>query len=356
MADNEIRVSHEALHGFVSELFQAAGMPAEDASFYAWSLVQTNLWGIDSHGVLRTKIYVERVRKGAVNPRPAIRKVRGALAFEVLHGDDGAGPVVARAAMARAIELAGQFGVGVVGALRSNHFGAAALYARMAAEAGMIGIAMTNVVPNVVAPGGSKPVVGNNPLAVAIPTFGEFPFVLDISLSNVAGGKLLLASKKGEKIPLDWATDSQGRPTDDPDVGFKGFLLPMGGYKGLGLAYMVDILSGVLTGGAFLDQMKGMYKFPDDPSLTGHFMIAIQTEAVMSREELQARMDEFVGKIKASPMWDPSKEMLIPGELEHRTEQARRAQGIPLPPALYAELITLGQELGATTSLEMGRG
>ena len=211
----------------------------------------------------------------------------------------------------------------------------------------MIGIAMTNVVPNVVAPGGSKPVVGNNPLAVAIPTFGEFPFVLDISLSNVAGGKLLLASKKGEKIPLDWATDNQGRPTDDPDVGFKGFLLPMGGYKGLGLAYMVDILSGVLTGGAFLDQMKGMYKFPDDPSLTGHFMIAIQTEAVMSREDLQARMDEFVSKIKASPMWDPSKEMLIPGELEHRTEQARRAQGIPLPPALYDELIALGKELGA---------
>ena len=348
MAENEIRVSHEALHGFVSELFQAAGMPAEDASFYAWSLVQTNLWGIDSHGVLRTKVYVERVRKGAVNPRPDIRKVRGALAFEVLHGDDGAGPVVAKAAMERAIELAGQFGVGVVGALRSNHFGAAALYARMAAEAGMIGIAMTNVVPNVVAPGGSKPVVGNNPLAVAIPTFGEFPFVLDISLSNVAGGKLLLASKKGEKIPLDWATDSQGRPTDDPDIGFKGFLLPMGGYKGLGLAYMVDILSGVLTGGAFLDQMKGMYKFPDDPSLTGHFMIAIQTEAVMSREDLQARMDEFVSKIKASPMWDPSKEMLIPGELEHRTEQARRAQGIPLPPALYDELIALGQELGAT--------
>ena len=354
MAENEIRVSHEALHGFVSELFQAAGMPAEDASFYAWSLVQTNLWGIDSHGVLRTKVYVERVRKGAVNPRPDIHKVRGALAFEVLHGDDGAGPVVAKAAMERAIELAGQFGVGVVGALRSNHFGAAALYARMAAEAGMIGIAMTNVVPNVVAPGGSKPVVGNNPLAVAIPTFGEFPFVLDISLSNVAGGKLLLASKKGEKIPLDWATDSQGRPTDDPDVGFKGFLLPMGGYKGLGLAYMVDILSGVLTGGAFLDQMKGMYKFPDDPSLTGHFMIAIQTEAVMSREDLQARMDEFVSKIKASPMWDPSKEMLIPGELEHRTEQARRAQGIPLPPALYDELIALGQELGATTSLEIG--
>jgi len=351
MAENQILVHYETLHAFVTELFYKSGMPEDDARFYAWSLVQTNLWGIDSHGVLRTKVYVERLRKGAVNPRPNIRKVRGTLAFEVLHGDDGAGPVVAKAAMERAIALAGQFGVGAVGALRSNHFGAAALYARMAADAGMIGIAMTNVVPNVVAPGGSKPVVGNNPLAVAIPTFGEFPFVLDISLSNVAGGKLLLASKKGEKIPLDWATDDQGRPTDDPAIGFKGFLLPMGGYKGLGLAYVVDILCGVLTGGAFLDEMKGMYKFPDEPSLTGHFMIALQAEAVMPRAELEERMPAFVGKIKASPMWDSSKEMLIPGELEHRTEQVRRANGIPLPPALYDELVTLGNEMGVTTSL-----
>jgi L-2-hydroxycarboxylate dehydrogenase (NAD+) len=351
MSENQIVVHYESLLNLVAELFHKAGMPAEDARFYAWTLVQTNLWGIDSHGVLRTKVYVERLRKGAVNPRPQIRKVRGALAFEVLHGDDGAGPVVGKAAMERAIALAEQFGVGVVGVQRSNHFGAAALYARMATEIGMIGIAMTNVVPNVVAPGGSKPVVGNNPLAIAIPTFGEFPFVLDISLSNVAGGKLLLASKKGEKIPLDWATDNQGKPTDDPDLAFKGFLLPMGGYKGLGLAYVVDILCGVLTGGAFLDEMKGMYKFPDDPSLTGHLMIALKTEVVMSRAELQERMAAFVSKVKASPMWDTSKEMLIPGELEHRTEQARRAQGIPLPANLYDELVALGKELGATSPL-----
>lgn len=351
MAENTL-ISYTTLHAFVAELFERAGMPQEDASFYAWSLVQTNLWGIDSHGVLRAKVYVDRLCKGAVNPRPNIRKERGALAFEVLNGDDGAGPVVAKAAMARAITLAGQFGVGVVGAMRSNHFGAAALYARMAAEAGMIGIAMTNVVPNVVAPGGSKPVVGNNPLAIAIPTPGEFPFVLDISLSNVAGGKLLLASKKGEKIPLDWATDNQGRPTDDPDIAFKGFLLPMGGYKGLGLAYVVDILSGVLTGGAFLDGMKGMYKFPDDPSLTGHFMIALQTEAVMPHAEFEERMASFVNKVKTAPMWDASREMLIPGEIEYRTQQVRQAQGIPLPPALFDELVALGEQLGATTKLQ----
>jgi LDH2 family malate/lactate/ureidoglycolate dehydrogenase len=215
----------------------------------------------------------------------------------------------------------------------------------------MVGIAMTNVVPNVVAPGGSRPVVGNNPLSIAIPTYGEFPFVLDISLSAVAGGKLLLASKKGEKIPLDWATDKEGRPTDDPDEAFAGFLLPMGGYKGLGLAYAIDILCGVITGGAFLQGMKGMYKYPDDPSLTGHFMIAINVEAILGREGMQARMAEFASTIKSSPMWDEAAEMLLPGEIEYRTALARREKGIPLPANLYQELLALDDELGAGSTL-----
>jgi LDH2 family malate/lactate/ureidoglycolate dehydrogenase len=253
--------------------------------------------------------------------------------------------------MLRAIELAEQFNIAAVGAIRSNHFGATAIYTRLAAERGMIGIAATNVVPNVVAPGGSKPVVGNNPLSIAAPTYGDFPFVLDISLSAVAGGKLLLASKKGVKIPLDWATDKEGRPTDDPDEAFAGFLLPMGGYKGLGLAYAVDILCGVITGGAFLQGMKGMYKYPDDPSLTGHFMIAINVEAILGREAMEARMAQFTDTIKASPMWDEGREMLLPGELEYRTSEARKRDGIPLPPKLYQELLDLSRKLGG--SIEM---
>jgi LDH2 family malate/lactate/ureidoglycolate dehydrogenase len=238
-----------------------------------------------------------------------------------------------------------------VGAIRSNHFGATAIYARLAVERGMIGIAMTNVVPNVVAPGGSKPVVGNNPLAIAIPTFGDFPFVLDISMSAVSGGKLLLASKKKEKIPMDWATDSQGRPTDDPDIGFSGFLLPTGGYKGLGLAYVVDILSGLITGGAFLDQMRGMYKYPNDPSLTCHLMIAINVLAIMDQAEMQDRMMSYYQQIKASPVWDETREMMLPGEIEYRTSVEREDEGIPLPAELYDELVALGDELGVSNQL-----
>lgn len=341
----------DELQQYVTALFHKAGLHPDDAAFHAEALVQTNLWGIDSHGVLRVPIYIQRIQSGAVNPTPNIRKQGGGLALEVWDGDDGAGFVVARDTMQRAIELAQQYGIGAVGVRRSNHFGAAGLYARMAAEHDMVGICMTNVVPNIVAPGGSKPITGNNPIAFAVPTGGEFPFVLDISLSNVAGGKLLLASKEGKKIPLDWATDAQGRPTDDPDVAFKGFLLPVGGYKGLGLSYVVDILSGLMTGGAFQYGMKGMYKYPDDPSLTGHFMIAINPEGIIDLEEMRARMATFHQTIKDSPMWDADREMLLPGELEYRTAQERRQNGVPLGANLYNDLLALGAELGVEQTL-----
>ncbi len=343
---NEILVNHNDLLSFTTAMFEKAGMLGEDARFFAQSLVDINLWGIDSHGVLRVPIYVKRLKSGACNPRPDIRTIKQAITLEVLDGDDGPGQIVGRAAMQRAIELAKTYNLGMVGAVRSNHFGAAGTFTRLAAAEGMLGIAMTNVVQNVVAPGGSKPIVGNNPFSIAVPTYGEFPFVLDISLSAVSGGKLLLASKKGEKIPLDWGTDTAGRPTDDPDKAFKGFLLPVGGYKGLGIAYAVEIMTGLLNGGVFLDAMKGMYKYPDDPSLTSHSMLAINISAIMDAGEMQNRMNEFMQKIHASPMWDSQQEMLIPGELEHRTMQTRKKDGIPLPENLYVELNGLAGELG----------
>lgn len=351
MAENEVLVRPKQLENFLTDLFERTGMTQDDAAYSAHSLVLTNLWGIDSHGVLRAAIYLERLGKRVVNPRPQIKTIRGGFALEVLDGDDGLGYIVGRAAMNRAIELAEKFNVSAVGVIKSNHFGAAALYARLAAERGMVGIAMTNVVPNVVAPGGKKLITGNNPLAIAIPTYGEFPFVLDMSMSAVAGGKLLLAIKKGQKIPLDWATDKEGRPTDDPTVGFNGFLLPMGGHKGLGLSYVVDILSGLITGGAFGDQLKGMYTQPNDPSLTGHFMIAINVAAIMGKDEMQARMNAFYQRVKSSPMLDDQGEMFLPGEIEYRSALKRQQEGIPLSSKLYEELIALGEKLGAATKL-----
>lgn len=351
MVENEVLVQADTLQNFIAKLFIRTGMTELDATFCAEALVQTNLWGVDSHGVLRAPLYIKRLRSGAMNPQPRLKTISGAQAMQVIHGDDGVGFIVGRAAMQRAIELAAQFNIAAIGVVRSNHFGAAGIYARMAAEQGMIGMVMTNTIPNIVAPGGSQPITGNNPIALAIPTFGEFPFVLDISLSNVAGGKLLLASKKGEKIPLDWATDREGRPTDDPDEGFKGFLLPLGGHKGLGLSYAVDILCGLITGGVFQHQMKSMYQHSEEPSLTGHFMIVLNPLVFISREEMKTRLADFYQTIKTSPMWDKSKEMMLPGELEHRTALERKAKGIPLPEKLYHELVVLGAEMGVPDEL-----
>jgi L-2-hydroxycarboxylate dehydrogenase (NAD+) len=347
----DVRVNHEDLLRFVTALFEKTGLSPENAAFFAKSMVDINLWGIDSHGVLRVPIYVKRLNSRACNPQPNIKTVKSAITMEIMDGDDGPGQIVGQAAMLRAIELARTYNIGMVGAIRSNHFGAAGTYTRMAADEGMLGVAMTNVVQNVVAPGGSKPIIGNNPFSIAVPTYGEFPFILDISLSAVSGGKILLASKKGEKIPFDWGTDTEGRPTDDPDKAFKGFLLPTGGHKGLGIAYAVEIMTGVLMGGAFLDAMKGMYKYPDDPSLTSHMMMAVNISALMERDEIEKRMMEFTQKVHTSPMWDERHEMLLPGEIEHRTMQERKANGIPLPVNLYEELVSLATELGVPAAL-----
>lgn len=344
MTGNDIRVSCGSLSRFVSGIIQDVGCNADHAAEMAECLVQTNLWGIDSHGVIRIPEYLERFRSGAMNPRPEIRTLRSDGGLEVLDADNSAGFLAGRAAMSRAIELAGQHAIAGAGIINSNHCGATALYARMAVEQGMVGIAMTNVAPNMVMPGVITPITGNNPIAVAIPTFGEFPFALDISLSAVAGGKLLVAAKKGEKIPLGWATDKQGRPTTDAQAGFGGYLLPMGAHKGFGLSLMVDILCGVITGGSFQNQLKSMYRYPGDPSNTAHLMMVMNPLSLMDQNQLKSRMHEFFENVKQTPVDGEGGELLLPGEIEYRTECERRRNGIPLPPAVYDELVRIGNE------------
>ncbi|MDH3275742.1 MAG: Ldh family oxidoreductase [Gammaproteobacteria bacterium] len=352
MSDKPFNVSAESLETFVTQVFRKAGCNESSATDMAQCLVQTNLWGIDSHGVLRVKKYLDRLRSGGMNGSPVLRTLKSDTALEVLDADNGSGYVAGRAAMARAMQLAERQNIAAVGIVNSNHCGATSLYARMALERDMIGIAMSNVAPNMVMTGGSRPITGNNPIAVAVPTFGDFPFVLDISLSAVAGGKLLMAAKNGEEIPLGWATDSDGRPTTDPQTGFDGFLLPLGGHKGFGLSLLVDILCGVITGGSFQHQLKSMYRYPNDPSNTAHLMIVINPLVLISKEQMKERMSDFTKTIKESPMWDPDSEMLLPGEIEHRMEQERRRDGIPISAALHDELAAIGSELNLDAALE----
>lgn len=352
MSENTRNIQPERLKAFVEELFQKGGMPPQDAEWFAQTILQSNLWGIDSHGIIRVPAYFARVLCKAINPTPklSIRELTPAVCL--LDADGAAGCVAGRAGMNAAIQRAAQFGIGAAGVTNSNHFGAAALYTRLAVDAGMAGISMTNVKPLIAAPGAKAPCVGNNPLSIGIPTENEaFPFILDMSMSVVAGGKLHLAAAKGEKIPLDWAVDSDGHPTDDPKAALAGFLLPVGGFKGLGLAYAVDILCGVITGGLFADQMRSMYHQPDLPSMTGHMMIAIDLSKLISREQMRERMRYYHDFITRIPVADGKPPLCFPGEIERSRELARRRDGIPVPISTLNELEKLRVEHGVSVSL-----
>ncbi len=334
-------ISCESLRAFLEELFTAGGMRPHEAAWYAETIVQANLWGIDSHGVIRVPTYFERILKNAINRNANIRTIRKAPAVTLTDADGAAGAVAGKIAMEQAIADARTHGIGVAGVVNSNHFGAAALYSRLAAEQGMVGISMTNVMPLIAAPGDKAPVVCNNPFSIAIPTYNDFPFLLDMSMSVVAGGKLHLAVARGEKIPYGWAVDRNGRPTDDPQKALDGFLLPIGGYKGLGLAYAVDILSGVITGGLFADQMRSMYHDPDVPSLTCHMMAALDLSAWIEPEEMRRRMAYYHDFIRHVPMAEGAPTLVFPGELEAQREKQRREKGIPVPISTLETLLRL---------------
>jgi len=338
---------------FLTALFLTTGMPEPDARFTAGCMLQTNLWGVESHGVLRAPSYWSRVRSGGINPAPQITTVAGSpeKALEVIDGDGGMGYVVAREGMERAIGKAHRFGTGTVLARNSNHFGAAALFARMAADRGLIGVAATNVMPNIGMRGNRKPCTGNNPVAMAAPLFDEYPFCLDIAMSQVSGGKLILAAKKGEKIPTNWAVTADGLDTDDPDAGFKGFLLPFGMHKGFGLSLFVDIVTGVLSGGAFSRHIKSMYKHPDEPSDTCHTFYAVDPECIMAGEEFSRRMRAWAAMVKATPMVEDGAEQIIPGELEYQSEVRCRREGIVLPSELVEDLKATAAEAGVPFNL-----
>lgn len=342
------RIPAKTLHALISELYEKAGLPPREAEYHAHGLVTASLRGVDSHGVLRTSAYLNRFLNGAVNLRPNLQYTQQNRALWLLDADGASGYTAGRVGMEKAVSLAREYGVGMVLVRNSNHFGACALYAQIAVDAGMAGFAATNVKPGVTAPGACGNVAGNNPFAVGIPTYNEFPFMLDMALSVAAGGKLKMAIAKKEKIPLDWATDKDGRPTDDPQKGFDGYFLPMGGFKGLGMAYAIDILCGVMTGGAFQSHIKSMYADPGEPSRTCHMFFAADLSPLAGREEIRRRMAEYRDYIRGIPTIS-GKQLLLPGEPEALCAAERLQNGIPVPEALCQEL----QELAETYRLSV---
>lgn len=333
------RIPADRLLRCVAGIFEGVGLPESQAWIVADSLVDADLRGVSSHGVVRVPSYVAGLRDGSINPRPRLQIVADHGPRALVDGDDGMGQVAAAYAMDQAVERAREYGIGAVGLRRSRHCGAMAYWALRALAAGCIGLATTNAGLNMAPTGGLDRIIGNNPLAIAVPTNRPWPMVLDMATSVVAGGKLDLAAIRGQKIPLDWATDADGRPTDDPVVARKGLLLPVGGPKGYGLAVMLDVLAGVLTGARFGGGLG--------PPGSGQFFLAIKIDGFVPIDEFKARMDEVIDQIHHSRRAPGVERIYVPGEIEADSARQRRLEGIPLEDKIISDLDRLAEETGA---------
>jgi LDH2 family malate/lactate/ureidoglycolate dehydrogenase len=249
--------------------------------------------------------------------------------------------------MKLAIGKAAKTGIAVVTVKNSNHFGASAFYAMQALECGMIGFAATNAGPTMAPTGGREGRLGNNAAAIAVPA-GEFPpIVLDMATGAVAWGKIFVAQQAGKKIPTTWALDKNGVPTDDPNAAaHQGMIQPFGGYKGYGLSLLIDILTGVLSGGGFSTQVRTLYQQLETPAQVAHTCAALRIDAFMPLAGFDQRMDEIIGLMRSCPVAPGVERIFVPGEIECETERRRLKAGIPINPALQAELTALGGELG----------
>lgn len=338
-----IKVEAEKLRQFCQELLIKVGLTAEDAQVVADSLVQANLRGVDTHGVMRLPIYVKRMRMGLIAVRPRMELHRTGPATAILDGGNGPGQVVALRAIEEAIKLAREAGVGLVAIKNSNHFGAAAYFAMRALKHDMIGLALSHAEADMIPFGGRKPCLGTNPIAIVVPAGEEPPIVLDMATSIVAMGNVLLAAKEGRPIPEGWAVDMEGNPTTDPKRARA--VRPVGGPKGYGLAVIVDVLSALLSGSAFGSHINRMYDNFSEPQAIGHFVGAIDISRYVPLAEFKKRIDQMIREIKATPPAEGFTEVLLPGEPEFKTEEHRLQEGIPLSREVYSELVSLGEGL-----------
>lgn len=340
------RFTAEALTEYARAMFLSAGLREADAALVAGDLVKANLRGVDSHGVSRIPMYLERLRRGLVNPRPnvTLTKVAGAVAH--VDGDNGMGFIASDAAMNAACDLAADMGIGLAGVHRSTHFGMGACYALRAIERGYISLIFTNSSPAIPMWGGRTTFLGASPIAAGIPGGTHPPYVMDMAMTVIARGKIRLAAMKGDPIPQGLALDVDGNPTTDAAKAFEGVCLPFGGVKGSVLGTLMDLLAGLFTGANFGGDVKSLYFDHSEPQNVGHLFFAIRPDLFMALTDFQARMDTFYERIKELPRAAGVDEIMLPGEPEQRREDQRRQGGIPVTDNVVADLTAEGARVG----------
>jgi ureidoglycolate dehydrogenase (NAD+) len=331
------------LHALATRALMGLGLPRADATDAARILVLGDLFGVHTHGVSRIESYGERVDLGGIAARPDIRIERVAATIAKVDGGNGVGPVVGYRALEAAMAMARESGTGIAFARGSNHFGAVGPYNFIAAEAGFASIIGSNSTTTIAPTGGREARLGNSPLGFGVPNPGGRPLILDMAMSVVARAKIRSALKSGQPIPDTWATDKDGVPTTDAKAALDGFLLPMGGYKGYGLALIVDLFAGLLSGAAYLTHVQSWSDAPEKPQDLGHFFLLIDTRKLGPESFLAGRMADFAQILHATPPSDPVRPVLLPGENEMNHLERQRREGIALDPAVRATLERFAQ-------------
>lgn len=340
------RFQSRDLESFVARALTAVGLPASDAEQVAQLMILADLRGSDGHGIFRLPQYIRRIKAGGMNLRPNIHVVQETDATALVDGDNGMGHLVMRFATGVAIEKAGRSGIGWVGVQRSNHAGPAALYAMMALEHDMIGIYLAVGSANHMPPwGGVELLLSTNPIAFAIPASEEPPIVLDIATSVAAYGKVKTKAQRGEQMPEGWMITAFGQPLTDPKRTEEGFLLPIGGYKGYGLALIFGLLAGTLNGAAFGRDVIDFNKDDKTPTNTGQIIVALDISRFSPVETFKRTVDAVIRDMKNSKKMPGVERIRVPGEQSHATWLELSAVGVPMNETLFKDLQRLGGEL-----------
>ena len=326
-----VRLGEAELSALATAALEGMGLAPRDAADSARILVLADLFGLSTHGVSRIASYGERVDLGGISALAQVRVEKVAPAVARVDGANGLGPLVGMRALEAAMDLARDCGVGMAFARASNHFGPISPYGFIAAQAGFATMIGSNATTTIAPWGGGDARLGNNPLGFGVPQPGGPPFLLDMAMSVAARAKIRGAAARGEPIPATWATDAAGRPTTDAKAALDGFLQPVGGHKGYGLALVVDLFAGLLSGAGFLTHVSSWSADPEKPQDLGHFFIALDTTKLGAAEWLAGRMADFRAILHASPPADPSAPVVVPGEIELARMARLRAEGIPLP-------------------------
>lgn len=339
-----ISISVEAATQLSIEVFVSLGMSKSDATESVWPLIEAEMMGIPTHGLIRVPSYAQRIQLGGVNPKAIVRADERAPSLALVDGGNAAGTVVASRGLDTALEIVAETGIAYVGCRHSNHCGALIPYGLKACDAGFILLAGTNASTGMPPWGGSEARIGNNPFCVAAP-IGDGPhFLLDMAMSVAARGKIRAARDAGQPIPTGWAVDKQGVTTTDPVTALKGFLAPMGGHKGSGMSQAVDILCGVLNGAQFLTGVGSWQDNPEVPSELGHFFLLIDPARLVGKDPYNDAMERFRNIILETPAADPDQPVRLPGQAEQVKRQDAFTNGLRVSVDLIEEIRLLAME------------